>query len=167
MLASKALGCAILRIAQPMHGVSRATARILTVKQCKVPLTCWPRPQLRQWQQQVCADLHHVHCRLSQCISCVIMYVKHTSVCRALQSGAAAETQQVTVRSFRVWCFRCCSGCTITFCQALALLCLLVNYVLYWAAAAVSAATCWCRKCVPQPLMSFSIAPQAWQVKTS
>ena len=77
---------------------------------------------------RLCANLHCVHCRLSRCIGSVVMHLEHTSVLGTLQSRAVAEPQQVTICPFRVTCS--CGGCTITLCQALALLCLLMNHVL-------------------------------------
>jgi hypothetical protein len=71
------------------------------------------------------ANFYYVHCRLTCCIGSVVVYAKHTSTPTTLQSRAVAQTQQVMVQ-----CLMCCSDCTITFCQTLALLCLLMNYVL-------------------------------------
>jgi len=78
---------------------------------------------------RLCADLHAVHCRLACCIGSVVVYMEHTSIPATLQSRAVAEPQQVTICPF-FQCFTRCGGCTITFCQALALLWLLVNHVL-------------------------------------
>ena len=83
----------------------------------------------------LCANLHHVHCRLSRCIGSVAVYVEYPSVSRALQSGAAAETQQVTVWPLRIWYFKCCKYRTAARGQTLALLCssashLLMNHIL-------------------------------------
>jgi hypothetical protein len=91
------------------------------------------RAHVHAW---LCANLDAVHYRLSRCIGSVAVYIEHTSAPCSLQSGAAAETQQVTVRPFRIWCFRCRSYCTAVRCQALALHCtsashsLLVDHVL-------------------------------------
>jgi hypothetical protein len=93
------------------------------------------------WQSSMCqlkarayvharlfGHLHSVHCRLSRCIGSVAVYTEHTGIPRALQNRAVAESQQVTVRPLRIWCF---GYCTVALCQTLALLCLLVNHVLH------------------------------------
>ena len=66
-------------------------------------------------------NLHRVHCRLACCIGSVAVHVEHTSVPRTLQIEAAAQTQQVAARPFRVWCFKCCRRCSAALCQTLAL----------------------------------------------